>query len=161
MSLEEIDEIKQLKARYFRFFDTKQWDKWRELFTEDCVYHGTSGGYPDRETFVAGCRTRLHPAATVHHGHTPEIQILSATTAKGIWPMFDRVEFPSVREHGHGVSLGFTGAGHYEEEYRKVDGDWKISMLRITRLWVHLFDEPSKPFHPEPLWSRGRDWIDS
>jgi hypothetical protein len=75
--------------------------------------------------------------------------------------MFDRVEFPAIVDHSHGVSLGFTGAGHYEEEYRKVDDSWKICMLRITRLWVALFDEPSRPFEPEPLWSRDRTWFDS
>ena len=33
--LVEIEAIKQLKARYFRFLDTKQWDAWKEIFTED------------------------------------------------------------------------------------------------------------------------------
>jgi len=33
--LAEIGAIRQLKARYFRFPDTKQWDAWRELFSED------------------------------------------------------------------------------------------------------------------------------
>ena len=33
--LVEIEAIKQLKARYFRLLDTKRWDAWREVFTED------------------------------------------------------------------------------------------------------------------------------
>jgi hypothetical protein len=89
MSQQEIEAIKELKARYFRYFDTKHWDKWRDLFTNDCIYHGTSGGYADRDSFIAGCNKRLGPAFTVHHGHTPEIRILSPTTAKGIWPIHD------------------------------------------------------------------------
>jgi 3-phenylpropionate/cinnamic acid dioxygenase small subunit len=37
MTLEDVEQIKELKARYFRFFDTKQWDRWRGLFTDDCT----------------------------------------------------------------------------------------------------------------------------
>ena len=33
--LVEIEAIRQLKARYFRLLDTKQWDAWLEVFTED------------------------------------------------------------------------------------------------------------------------------
>ena len=33
--LRDIESIKQLKARYFRFMDTKQWDEWQWVFTED------------------------------------------------------------------------------------------------------------------------------
>jgi hypothetical protein len=92
----------------------------------------------------------------------PEIHGLGADSARGIWAMFDRVEFDDVVDHGHGVSRGFTGFGHYEEEYRKVDGTWKISFLRITRLSVALIDEPPRrPFDHEPLSSRGRAWIDA
>ena len=35
--LEAIEEIKRLKARYFRLMDTKQWDAWGEVFTRDGV----------------------------------------------------------------------------------------------------------------------------
>jgi 3-phenylpropionate/cinnamic acid dioxygenase small subunit len=34
-ALEEIEAIKRLKARYFRLMDTKQWDQWGDVFTED------------------------------------------------------------------------------------------------------------------------------
>ena len=36
-TLWEIEAIKQLKARYCRYLDTKQWDDWRTLFTDDFV----------------------------------------------------------------------------------------------------------------------------
>jgi 3-phenylpropionate/cinnamic acid dioxygenase small subunit len=32
--LNDIESIKQLKARYCRYLDTKDWDRWRELFTD-------------------------------------------------------------------------------------------------------------------------------
>ena len=33
----DIEQIKQLKARYFRLMDTKQWDDWGMVFATDCV----------------------------------------------------------------------------------------------------------------------------
>ncbi|NOT53085.1 MAG: SnoaL-like domain-containing protein, partial [Deltaproteobacteria bacterium] len=44
-TFEEVEQIQQLKARYFRLMDQKRWDEWRELFTEDvtAVYHGVPG----------------------------------------------------------------------------------------------------------------------
>lgn len=162
MALEEVEQIKRLKARYFRLFDTKQWDRWSELFTADCVYEGTSRPYAGRDQFISGTRQRLDSASTVHHGHMPEIQLLGPASAKGIWAMFDRVEFPEIVNHGHGVSRGFTGFGHYEEEYRKEAGEWRICFLRITRLFTALIDgPPPRPFDGEVVWSHGREWIEA
>lgn len=35
--LSEIEAIKQLKARYCRYLDTKRWDDWRQLFTSSAT----------------------------------------------------------------------------------------------------------------------------
>ncbi len=36
--LYEIEQIKQTKARYFRFLDTQQWTQWRTCFTDDMQF---------------------------------------------------------------------------------------------------------------------------
>ncbi|PYM19022.1 MAG: hypothetical protein DMD81_04615 [Candidatus Rokuibacteriota bacterium] len=36
---------------------------------------------------------------------------------------------------------GFHGYGFYEEEYRRVQDEWKLSFMRLTRLRV----DPPKP----------------
>ena len=33
--LADIEEIKKLKARYFRLMDTKRWKEWANVFTDD------------------------------------------------------------------------------------------------------------------------------
>ena len=33
--LEDLEQIRQLKARYFRFMDTKQWELLATVFTDD------------------------------------------------------------------------------------------------------------------------------
>jgi hypothetical protein len=161
MSLEDVEEIKQLKARYFRFLDTKQWDQLRRQFTDDCRFDGTSRPYSGPDAFVAGTRERLEDAVTVHQGHMPEIVITGERTARGIWAMFDWVEFHEERDVGRGLNRGFTGYGHYEEEYRKEDGRWKISFLRLTRLKLHpILGEPQPSVDAPWLPSRGRsDWL--
>lgn len=129
--LEDIEEIKQLKARYFRFVDLHWWPELRDLFTDDAVFEiGESTSSPKTsEEFVASIGRHLNEATSVHHGHMPEIRIVDAETAHGIWAMFDVVE-PSTRS-GYPV---LTGYGHYTESYRKIDGRWRIARLRLTRL---------------------------
>ena len=49
----DIEQIKQLKARYFRLLDTKDWDAFAELFTDDCEHH-----LPMRVAEARSCTTR-------------------------------------------------------------------------------------------------------
>ena len=135
-TFEEIEHIKKLKARYFRLIDTKQWDAWGELFTED-VSVVCQGPHPDircegRADLVARVRKALAKAVTVHHGHMPEIELTSPTTATGIWAMFDIVQSPQ---------LNFKGYGHYEEEYVKQASTWRIKNLLLTRLHCDVTQE--------------------
>ena len=63
---------------------------------------------------------------TVHHGHTPEIEVTSPTTAVGIWALQDLLIWPS--------GMRLEGYGHYHETYAKVDGEWRIASSTLTRL---------------------------
>ena len=69
----------------------------------------------------------LEVAQSAHHGHVPEIEILSDTEARGIWPMED-----VVLNRG----FAFRGYGHYRETYEKVAGEWRIKTSQITRLRI-------------------------
>ena len=141
-----LEEIKQLRAKYWRTLDTKQWEDWGSVFTEDCTLKydsgvSTGGGDPQtnptvstRKGMVESVRAGLHQAVTVHMGHFPEIEFISDTEAKGIWPMEDIVELPEGapvrRLHGY---------GHYHETYvRGSDGRWRIAHLRLSRLLVEF-----------------------
>ena len=157
----EIEAIKQTKARYFRYLDTKQWGLWRTVFTDDLRLEGTTRPYATADEFVDGVRAWLDPAITIHQGHTPEVILTSATTARAITPMFDWVEFRELTDDIRGgAHRGFVGFGHYEEEYRKEAGVWKISMLRLTRLHLEPITGEPRPPLPVSLSSRGRTWFD-
>jgi hypothetical protein len=134
---DDLEAIRQLKARYCRFLDTKDVEGWRSLFTSDVVVKldmGVSTGGADPMTappvegadnFVPMVMGGLEDAATVHHCHTPEITLTSPTTATGIWAMEDWIIFGSGQE--------LHGAGHYHETYEKQDGSWRIKTLHLTR----------------------------
>ena len=68
---------------------------------------------------------------TVHHAHTPEIEIPDPLTAKGVWAMEDLLWWRNgdVEEHLHGW-------GHYHETYEKIGGAWFIKSRVLTRLRV-------------------------
>jgi hypothetical protein len=124
----DIEAIKQLRARYTRAVDTKDWDAYRQALTDDFTMnsggHVTSGA----DTFVGFLKQSLSDAITVHHAHMPEIELTSLTTATGIWAMEDLVRWPDGRElHGY---------GHYHETYEKVDGVWRMKSSALTRLRV-------------------------
>ena len=135
-ALEEIEAIKRLKARYFRLMDTKQWDEWGDVFTEDA--HLAASPDPN-ETFhgradiVKRVSAVLRDARTVHHGHMPEIELTGPDTATGIWAMYDFVELPQLVLHGW---------GHYHEEYARQGGAWRIRRSRLTRLRLDITQKP-------------------
>lgn len=132
-----LEEIKQLKARYFRFLDEKRWDDLRTVFTDDFkgLYQGPHPDvhYKNGDEIVTQMRELLNEATTVHHGHTPEIQLLSKSEAQGVWAMMDFVQFGEQC---------FRGYGSYRDKYRKEKQQWRICETNLIR------------FHIQPLQSQ-------
>jgi SnoaL-like domain len=129
----DIEEIKQLKARYFRCMDTKDWEGFRAVFARDARMIVPEGGVDltGDQTIADTISGFLQSAVTTHHGHMPEIEITGTNTAKGVWAMFDYIEFPGADGLPGG---GLKGYGHYHEEYVREDGHWKIARLELSRL---------------------------
>jgi hypothetical protein len=143
-----IEEIKQLKARYFRCLDTKDWVCFEVVFTPDAVidFRWASGQEEDQTAIIHGAssfttfaRQRLAAITTIHHGFMPEIELTSPTTARGIWAMEDillspaEVATPVEFRHGY---------GHYHETYEWSDRGWRIKTLKLTRLRVDVSTMP-------------------
>jgi len=127
--MDDIESIKQLKARYFRAMDTKDWSGFRQVFTDDVVIDTTASGgsaVAGADAFLAYLQPLLQEAITVHHGHMPEIEITSPSTATGIWALEDIIVWPDGRH--------MRGYGHYHETYELVGGAWKIKSSTLTRL---------------------------
>jgi len=133
--LAAIEEIKQLKARYFRCMDTKDWDGFTAVFAPNARMDvsgemsdgsGVTTGNREIAAFVRGS---IDHVTTVHHGHTPEIDVMSPTNAAGVWAMEDHLWWPE----GSPITT-MHGYGHYHEAYEKQQGRWLITSTTLTRL---------------------------
>ncbi len=130
--MSDLEEIRRLKAQYFRLMDTKQWEELRSVFTDDVRVDTTedSGtvivGVDEYLLFLVG---QIGEVVTVHHGHMDEIEFIDADSATGIWAMEDELWWPegSLLRYLHGY-------GHYHETYRRTPDGWRIADLRLTRL---------------------------
>ena len=146
-----IEGIRNIKASYWYFMDTKQWDKLGMVFTRDAVvdFRGERDLKPGeaydrltpveqavaegdvavargRDNIVAFIRGVVEFWTTVHHGAAPIIDIIDQTNGKAIWPLFDYID-----DGNHALK----GYGHYHETYRpEEDGIWRIDTLQLTRL---------------------------
>lgn len=140
----DLEAIRQLKARYFRLMDTKQWAKWEDCFTEDvsAVYEGVPRlsqedeyerfALSGRRELVAGVMGLLREdVISIHQGFMPELELTGPATATGIWAMYDYLRLPRCT---------FQGWGHYHEEYAKQGDQWRIAKIHLTRL------------HTEEVW---------
>lgn len=128
-----IEAIKQTKARYFRFMDTKDRDGLASVFSRDAVLDHRDAemdelvvGRDAIADFITGVLTGV---TTVHHGHMMEVELTSPTTAHAITAMEDELWWPE----GGPISW-MHGYGHYHEDYVLEDGAWRISLNRLTRL---------------------------
>jgi hypothetical protein len=93
---DDLEAIRQLKARYCRFLDNKDWLAWRSLFTDDFVSDTSEAGglvIKGADNFVSFVRTHVGGPrkTTIHQVHAPELELISQSTAKGIWAFEDFV----------------------------------------------------------------------
>jgi hypothetical protein len=89
--LEDMEAIKQLKAKYVRCADTKQWAEWAQLFTEDCHLDTEAGVHEGRDNVVKVISESMKDGVTVHRVTMPEITLTGPDAATAIWAMQDEV----------------------------------------------------------------------
>jgi hypothetical protein len=127
----DVELIKQLKARYCRHLDAKDWAAWREVFADDFVAEIAGPGgraIVGAAEFISYTRATLGKKSqpTVHQVHSPEISLASPTTARGVWALTDIVHLLPA--------LSLRGYGHYHETYEKHCGRWRLKSLKLTRV---------------------------
>jgi hypothetical protein len=143
-ALEELKariQIAEVKARYCRFLDTKEWEGFGGLFTAEATLDVSqeTGAPPHhgRNGIVDIVSNVVQHARTAHHVHSPEIVFTGPDTAEVIWAMQDRV----VWEADHSPvpnAAALTGWGHYHERYVRQNGTWLIAACKLTRLNVEF-----------------------
>ncbi|MEV6335333.1 nuclear transport factor 2 family protein [Nocardia vinacea] len=126
-----VHAIKQLKARYLRAVDTKDWWLLEQQVMPDVVVDMTaSAGIRTTgvDALIGYLQATIGPVRTIHQGHMPEIEVHTPATATGVWALQDLLIWPDT--------IRGSGFGHYYETYT-LDGDrWRISSTTLTRLYL-------------------------
>jgi hypothetical protein len=146
MDLVSMEQIRQLKYRYFRTLDLKLWDEFGDCLADDIVArYGTQAmdkplHYDNRTDVVKFMSENLGPGViTVHVASHPEITV-DGDRATGSWAFEDTVIVPDFK-------VLIRGGGYYDDEYRKdADGTWRIAGTKYDRVYeamTSLDDTPS------------------
>ncbi|MFI5394084.1 MAG: nuclear transport factor 2 family protein [Candidatus Binatia bacterium] len=140
--LQEIEAIKRLKYKYFRCLDTKRWEEMKECFTEDATAAYSSGKYSFQGRdqilqFLIDAMNRP-TVLSAHHGHHPEIELTSPTTAVGVWALAD--VFIDLQ-----AAITVRGAAYYRDDYVKVSGQWKIKTTGYERTFEEVENRADIP----------------
>ena len=130
--------IQELQSRYALAHDLTDGDLYAAVFTEDAeLYSGGrlmvkgrealhATGVNDRKRFNAGAAEGERSFGALRHVITNSvIDLTGDTTAKGLCYVMTVVVRP-----GGGPEI--LSLGRYEDEYRKVDGEWLIAKRDIV-----------------------------
>ena len=135
-ALEDVEEIKRLKARYCAYCDDSyDADGIASLFTEDAVWDGGMRGRADgREeirNFFVRASQRL-PFA-IHMVMNPIIEV-DGDSARGTWYLFQACTYAEGEQ-------AVWGSARYDEEYVRVNGAWLFKHLKLTSFFWTPFDQ--------------------
>jgi SnoaL-like domain len=140
-----IEEIKNIKGKYFYYLDHKDWEGWKkEVFAPDASLHVPEHRpepWVGIDKIIEYVSAATGKQVSVHHGHMPIIEISSENSAKAIWAMEDILR----RDEKH-PAPGFNflhGYGHYHETYVRNANGWRIKTTRLSRLYVERHDGDS------------------
>lgn len=129
--LEALEDIRQLKHRYFNACDMKEVEVIRQCFApgEVLIDFGPLGRFNDRDSFVAlyqelACHERM---IDLHHGSNPEIELHGDSEASARWALY---YFNQDGETGATRQLG----GQYQDRYCRIDGHWLMVETVFHRL---------------------------
>jgi hypothetical protein len=131
--LEDIELIKQLKYRYCRCIDMANLEELKTLFTEDASVRYQGGSYlfeaQGRDKILEAIGYAFHSQAIAfHHVNHPEIELTSATEAKGTWYLKDW--FLNLKD-----KVITDGSALYKDTYVKQGGKWLIKRATYERIY--------------------------
>lgn len=131
-----VEDIRNLKSRYFQCMDFKRWEEYPALFTDDFIVYEEDGAVRSTggAAFAAAVSGFLAGAKTLHQAYLPEIEVIDADNARALWAMHDILTWEAGAP-GSGMKR-IEGWGHYHETFRREAGGWKIASMKLTRLHV-------------------------
>ena len=135
-ALEDADAIRNLKAEYASYCDDNyNPDKIAKLFAEDALWESDNLGRFEGREAIRGFFREASKIFTfaVHYNLNPRIEVVG-DTARARWYTF----MPCTV--GDGNRAMWRG-GIDDEEYARVNGEWKFKRKSNTLLFFSAFDE--------------------
>jgi hypothetical protein len=153
LRLLNTESIRNLKLRYAHLMDKLDIDALAELFTDDAVCDfGPYGKWTGKEVIrqnyhEAMAQVVSKPFGSLHHICNHWVEMRDETSAVGRCYLIDIVTERAADEN---PVLWYA---MYDEEYRRVDGVWKISFSCIQFLWPerHVTETVLNKFPPETV----------
>ena len=128
MTYDDIAQIKQLKYRYLRTLDLKQWEEFAECLLPEVTGDYAGLVFEDRFALVSYMRENLgHGLISMHHAHHPEIDV-DGDSATGRWYLEDKVIVPDL-------DFVLEGAAFYEDRYVRTPEGWRIAHTGYRRTY--------------------------
>lgn len=124
--VDDVEEIKQLKYRYLRTLDCKQWGVFEQCFLPEVTADYAGLVFADRDGLVGFMREHMGEGVlSMHQVHHPEIRV-DGDTATGTWYLQDRVVVPDL-------DFVLEGAAFYEDRYVRTPEGWRVSHTGYRR----------------------------
>ena len=138
----EIEAIKELRLRYNFFMDLRDLDQLITVFTEDalCEY-GPYGSWTGKQEILSNYQAVFSgdlaaPFSSFHPNANHRVQLISSELAEGQVYLIDFVTHVSAGENP------LTWLALYDEEYRKIGREWKISRTSLQFFWPERHARP-------------------
>ena len=135
---EDLEAIKQLKYRYLRTLDTKQWADFEACFLPFATADYNGLVFDDRDALVTFMRENMGPSMlTLHQVHHPEIAV-DGDTATARWYLQDKVIIEEFR-------FMLEGAAFYEDRYRRTPQGWLVEHTGYRRTYEMTYSLDDLP----------------
>ncbi len=134
--LSDIEEIRQLRYKYWRCIHKSQWDDLMDCYTDDAKVDFGYGLQMEGKTVLADFYKESMTSTfslVDPQGHNPEIEIQSSTTANGFWQLDNTMV---EAQTGKSVRVGAS----YNEEYVKRNGEWKIFFQKVIHIYRQVVE---------------------
>ncbi len=133
--LKDMEEIRELKARYCYLMDERRWDELQEVWTEDAVVDfGSWGVFRGKEAIDKFYKESSAPLSfVVHMAHNPLIEV-QGDSAWGEWYLTSQATLAPTRQ-------AVWIMGRYHDWYQRVGGRWKIKSMKLDLKYYTPYEE--------------------
>jgi 3-phenylpropionate/cinnamic acid dioxygenase small subunit len=139
--------IHEVMYRYGMAVDRRDWDLYRQVFTDDASIDYSESGGPrsDLEAAVTWLAEVLEPFAGLHHNMTNHVVELEGDAARSC------TYYLAVHSlaDGRGAETVLVVGGFYQDRLRRTASGWRIAERVERMVWT---DGPYPEGAPRPEW---------